>query len=245
MNNNINWYKDQVALNVLAGSLENAKKVYDACEGHVVLGVLTKDYKDNSSCVSAMKQYQQLTENAISVGLGQGDPNQSLMVSQVAHEIQPQHVCQVFTGVAYTGATLGQKDTYIDALVSPTGKVGYVNIATGPLSSKEMVAEVPVTTAIALVKDMGGNSFKYYPMGGLKHRAEYEYICKECASHDLGIEPSGGITLENFEEILQIALNAGVKKILPHLYASIMNKKTGETNIEDIRKLLEIIKKNV
>ena len=43
----------------------------------------------------------------------------------------------------------------INGLVSPTGKVGYVNIATGPLSSGAPAAEVPIETAIKLLKDMG------------------------------------------------------------------------------------------
>ena len=51
-------------------------------------------------------------------------------------------------------ALLRQDETVINGLVSPTGKVGYVNIATGPLSSG-CAAEVPIETAIKLLKDMG------------------------------------------------------------------------------------------
>lgn len=44
----------------------------------------------------------------------------------------------------------------VNGLISPTGKVGYVNIATGPLSSQaNEPAEVPIETAIVLLKDMG------------------------------------------------------------------------------------------
>ncbi len=45
-----------------------------------------------------MRIYAQETDNALSVGLGAGDPNQSTMVSLIAKEVQPQHVNQVFTG---------------------------------------------------------------------------------------------------------------------------------------------------
>lgn len=37
-----NYYQDRVCLNVLAKSVENARDCYEAAEGHVVLGVLSK-----------------------------------------------------------------------------------------------------------------------------------------------------------------------------------------------------------
>ena len=240
-----NYYKARVALNVLAGSVDNAKEIYEAADCHVVCGVLTKNYPDNDSCIADLKKYQSAVNNAISVGLGAGDPNQSKMVSEVSQVIQPQHVNQVFTGVGYSRALLGQDQTIINGLVSPTGKVGYVNIATGPLSSKEMATEVPVTTAIALLKDMGGSSFKFFPMKGLAHKAEYKYIAKACAANDFSLEPTGGIDLENFEAILDIALEAGVTRILPHVYSSIIDKDTGLTKPDDVAKLFEIVKRKL
>lgn len=237
-----NYYKDRVALNVLAGSIDNAKDIYQAAEGHVVCGVLTKNYPDNESCINDLKKYQTAVNNAVSIGLGAGDPNQSKMVSEVSKVIQPQHVNQVFTGVGYSRALLDQNETIINGLVSPTGKVGYVNIATGPLSSKEMTTEVPVTTAIALLKDMGGSSFKFFPMKGLAHKDEFIYIAKACADNDFSLEPTGGIDLKNFEAIFDIALSTGVKKILPHVYSSIIDKTTGLTRPEDVKRLFEIIK---
>lgn len=240
-----NYYKGRVGVNCLAGSIDNAKEIYKAAEGHIVCGVLTKNYPDNKSCIADLRKYQKAVNNAISVGLGAGDPNQSLMVSQVSQVIQPQHVNQVFTGVGYARALLGQNETVVNGLVSPTGEVGYVNIATGPLSSKEMWAKVPVITAIALLKDMGGSSFKFFPMKGLAHKAEFKYIAKACADNDFSLEPTGGINLDNFETILQIALDAGVKKILPHVYSSIIDKDSGLTNPDDVSKLFDIVKKNV
>ena len=73
-----------------------------------------------------------------------------------------------------------------------------VKISTGPLSSGAADGIVPLETAIALLKDMGGSSIKYFPMGGLKHRAEFEAVAKACAAHDFWLEPTGGIDLENY-----------------------------------------------
>lgn len=186
------------------------------------------------------KKIQQ--KNALSVGLGAGDPNQSQMVSRISSVLQPQHINQVFTGAATSRALLGQEETIINSLVSPTGKVGYVNIATGPLSSKEAPAEVPLATAIALLKDLGASSIKYFPMKGLAHKDEYEAVAKACAEHDFYLEPTGGIDLDNFEEIVQIAVDAGVKKIIPHVYSSIIDAETGDTRPEDVQTLLAMAK---
>ena len=133
-----NFYRDRVCLNVLAGSKANASAIYEAAEGHVLVGVLSKNYPDVASAVADMREYAKLIDNALSVGLGAGDPNQSAMVSEISRQVQPQHVNQVFTGVATSRALLGQNDSVVNGLVSPTGTVGMVKISTGPLSSAAM-----------------------------------------------------------------------------------------------------------
>ncbi|MGM0125466.1 hypothetical protein IGI37_002865 [Enterococcus sp. AZ194] len=237
-----NYLEDRICLNVLANSVENAKACYEAAEGHVVLGVLSKNYATDEAAIEDMKRYQEATNNALSVGLGAGDPNQSQMVSRLSGVLQPQHVNQVFTGVGTSRALLGQDESIINGLVSPTGKVGIVNIATGPLSSGAPTGEVPIETAIKLLKDMGGSSIKYFPMKGLAHKEEYKAVAEACAKYDFYLEPTGGIDLENFEEIVQIAVDAGVKKIIPHVYSSVIDNQTGDTKVEDVKKLVEMMK---
>lgn len=237
-----NYYNDRVCLNVLAGSHENAKAIYDAAETFVVVGVLSKDYPTTEEAIDDMLIYAKEIDNALSIGLGAGDPNQSAMVSAISEKVQPQHVNQVFTGVATTRALLRQNETVINGLVSPTGRIGQVKISTGPLSSKSKDAIVPVETAIAMLKDMGGSSVKYFPMGGLKARDELVAVAKACAEQDFYLEPTGGIDLNNFSEILKIALDAGVKKIIPHVYSSIIDSSTGDTRVDDVKALLKMIK---
>lgn len=240
-----NFYRDRVCLNVLAGSKANAREIYAAAEGHVLVGVLSKNYPDVESAVADMREYAALIDNALSVGLGAGDPYQSAMVSEISRQVQPQHVNQVFTGVATSRAWLGQSETVVNGLVSPTGQPGWVKISTGPLSSKAPDGIVPLETAIALLKDMGGSSIKYFPMGGLECRDEYTAVAEACARHDFWLEPTGGIDLENYAEILQIALDAGVSKIIPHIYSSIIDKVSGNTRPDDVRQLLTITRECV
>lgn len=91
-----NYYRDRVCLNVLAGSKANAQDIYAAAEGHVLVGVLSKNYPDVDSAVTDMLRYARLIENALSVGPGAGDPKQSAMVSLIAQQVQPQHVNRVY-----------------------------------------------------------------------------------------------------------------------------------------------------
>ena len=198
-----NYLEERICLNVLANSVENAQACYEAAEGHVVLGVLSKNYETDEAAIDDMKKYQAATNNALSVGLGAGDPNQSQMVARLSEVLQPQHVNQVFTGVGASRALLRQDETVINGLVSPTGKVGYVNIATGPLSSGAPAAEVPIETAIKLLKDMGGSSIK---------------------------------------EIGEIVVDEKKKKIIPHVYSSIIDQETGDTRTEDVKTLLTMMK---
>jgi len=243
MNLKPNYLDNGICLNVLANSVQNAKDCFAAAEGHVVLGVLTKNYSSDIEAIEDMLAYKAQVHNAVSIGLGAGDPNQSDMVARVSKEIQPQHINQVFTGVGASRALLGQAETVINGLVSPTGNIGTVNIATGPLSSQMTSTEVPIETAIAMLKDMGGSSIKYYPMNGLAHVEEFKAVAEACANNDFDIEPTGGIDLDNFEEVVSIAFKAGVKHIIPHVYSSIIDKSTGNTRPEDVAKLYEVIKK--
>lgn len=240
-----NFYQNRVCLNILAGSHQNAKDIYQAAETYVVVGVLSKNYPDLDSAIADMRIYAQETDNALSVGLGAGDPNQSTMVSLISKEIQPQHVNQVFTGAPISRALLGQDETFVNALVSPSGTVGMVKISTGPLSSQSPEGIVPVETAIMMLKDMGASSIKFFNMKGLTYIEEYKAVAQACAKYDFSLEPTGGIDLENFPQILQIALDAGVKKIIPHIYSSIIDKESGDTRPDDVRKLLEMVKQAV
>ncbi|PKM66412.1 MAG: 2-dehydro-3-deoxyphosphooctonate aldolase [Firmicutes bacterium HGW-Firmicutes-19] len=236
-----NWYKDQVCLNVLAKDVENAKEVYKVAEGHVLVGVLSANYDSVTSAVEDMKRYQNELDNNISVGLGGGNPAQWKMVAEISEILKPEHSNQIFSAVGYTRAKLGESGM-INALVSPSGTPGMVKISTGPLSSKAIAAIIPVETAIAMIKEMGGNSVKYFPMKGLLTKDEYIAVAKACAKDDFMLEPTGGIDLSNFEEIVKIAKEAGVKRIIPHVYSSIMDEE-GKTKVTDVGILMEIIKK--
>lgn len=238
------FYQGRIALNVLAKDIANAKEVFEAAEGHVLVGVLSKAYPTVEEAVLAMRQYGEAIEDAVSIGLGAGDNRQAAVVAEIAKHYPGSHINQVFPAVGATRANLGERDSWINSLVSPTGKAGYVNISTGPVSAANGdQAIVPVRAAIALVKDMGGNALKYFPMKGLACEDEYREVAKACAEEGLALEPTGGIDLDNFEPIVKIALEAGVEKIIPHVYSSIMDGESGNTRPENVRTLLDLVKR--
>lgn len=240
------FYKQRVALNVLANSIENAKDVFEAAEGHVLVGVLSKNYQTVEEAVTAMKEYGKEIDEAVSIGLGAGDNRQAAVVAEISKYYPGSHINQVFPAVGATRANLGEKESWINSLVSPTGRVGYVNISTGPVSAaQDEHAIVPIKTAIALVRDMGGNALKYFPMNGLSSEEEFRAVAQACGEAGFALEPTGGIDKENFESILQIALEANVPKVIPHVYSSIIDKESGSTIVEDVQELLDIMKKQV
>ena len=242
----MNYYKDRVVLNVLGGSVENARACYEAGEGHVAVGVLTADYPSVEAYIEAAGPYMDALEGNLSVGLGGGNPAQWRAVAEVAKEVKANHFNQAFCAVSATRANVGNDECHINAMVGPSGIPGMVKVSTGPLSKDAKApALVPADTLIMIVKEMGGNSLKFFPMGGLKVKDELRAVAEACAAQDFILEPTCGIDLGNFEEILRIILDAGVKKIIPHVYSSIIDKETGCTRTEDVKALLDIVKKLV
>jgi len=239
----INYYNNRVCLNVLGGSLKNAEEVYEAAEHHVEVGVLTANYPDVESCVEDMARYMEVLDGNLSVGLGGGNPNQWRAVAEVVKTIKANHINQAFCAVGWTRANVGSDENHINAMCAPSGEPGKIKISTGPISRDcAEPALVSVDTAIAMIREMGGNSIKFFPMGGLKCEDEYRAVAEACGRCDFILEPTGGIDKQNFSQIVKIALDAGVPKVIPHVYSSIVNKETGETIVEDVRELLDMVK---
>lgn len=238
----IHYYQNRVCLNVLGNSIENAAAIYKAAEKHVIVGVLSANYPDVEHAITDMHRYMEVLEGNLSVGLGGGNPAQWKAVGDIAKEVKANHFNQVFSAVGYTRANVDNEEAHINALVSPCGKPGFVKISTGPLSKDCEPAIIPVDTAIAMIKEMGGNSVKFFPMGGLKCREGLIAVATACARHDFVLEPTGGIDLTNFKEIMEIILGAGVQKVIPHVYTSIIDPQSGATRIADVKALMDMIK---
>lgn len=239
----IPYVHDTVCLNVLAFSLENARNIYEAAEGHVLAGVLSSSYPDVQTALTDMQQYHQALNGCLSVGLGGGNPMQWKAVCDIARDLKTAHYNQIFPMTGCQRFCVGNDEAHINALVSPSGTPGYVKVSTGPLSQYGTDAIIPVDTAILMIKEMGGNALKFFPMNGLSCRDELQAAAEACAAHDFIMEPTGGIDLQNYEEILTLILNCGVKHVIPHIYSSIIDPVSKETRIEDVARLYAVTKK--
>ena len=71
----INFYRNKVAINVLAKDIANAREIYDAAEGHAVIGILSAQFSSVEEGVKEVKRWM-VDVPSISVGLGAGDPAQ-------------------------------------------------------------------------------------------------------------------------------------------------------------------------
>src|SRR5699024_11740850 len=75
-----------ICLNVLAYDLENAKAIYQATDGHVLIGLLSTNYQTVEEAVEDITKYKEELGGAISIGLGAGDPHQWQMVAEIRSE---------------------------------------------------------------------------------------------------------------------------------------------------------------
>jgi len=244
----ISFMKDRVAVNFLAGDLNNAKEVMDAMEGHALVGILSKQFDSVEEGVEKVNEW--LSElPSVSVGMGGGDPAQAVKAAMIACQTNPGHVNQPFTGAGFAAGALrakGANETAINVMMAPTGIPGKVKVNTGKFSVQEADALVDVDTAMAMIKDMEADSVKFFPMGGLKSLEELKAVAEACVRQGIQlIEPTGGITPENFEAIVQVCLDAGVPYVMPHVYGSVMDKETGMTNIDQVRKIYEVLERSL
>lgn len=181
----INFYRNRVAINVLAKDIANAREIFDAAEGHAVIGVLSAQFSSVDEGIQEVKRWMAEIPS-ISVGLGAGDPAQYYKAAMIAAQIHPAHVNQTFTGCGFAAGALaatGGEQTHVNALATTAARNGMTLI-----------------------------------------------------------EPTGGIDLDNFSVILKTCLEAGVPRIMPHVYSSIIDPDTGYTRPDDVAVLLNKVK---
>ncbi len=240
----INFYRQKVAINVLAKDIANAQQIMVASKGHAAVGVLSAQFRDVEEGVAEVKRWMEVIPS-VSVGLGAGSPSQFYKAAMIAAETAPAHVNQTFTGSGFAAGALAAKGiatTRINSLISPTGIPGKVIISTGVAGSQGEPAIVSTDCAVRMMLDLGAHAAKFFPMGGMKSLPELKVLAESCVRNGMMmIEPTGGIDLDNFRPILETCLEAGVAQVMPHVYSSIIDPQTGETRPADIEQLIAII----
>ncbi|WP_088066758.1 KDGP aldolase [Gottfriedia luciferensis] len=234
--------KEKVIFNVLAKDLENAKEIAEIGGDRVLIGVMMKGFESEEAAIAHVQAYQ---ENGVhvSVGLGAGDPSMWKMVANVSSITKPKHINQVFPAAGYTLGRMEQvdsKNTIVNALIEPSGEVGKVIISTGP-SSYEKREKVSCDMAASMLSEIGVHSVKFYPIDAVNRLDEVAAMVR--AAVDAGInvfEPTGGIDMENVQVIVETCLENGAELVIPHLYTSLVDKDSGKTEVEKVKRLLNM-----
>ena len=239
------FYKDRVAINLLAKDIDNAADVVNALDGAGIIGVLSKDFNSVEDAVKYIREMKKRIP-IVSVGLGNGDPKQWKMAAEIGAETDPGHINQVFSTAGYTLGLLkgkGCEKTLVNALISPTGEAGKVIISTGPFSSQGKTI-IDIDEALKILKDAGIESVKFFNLKNMKNLDELREVAKACVRNDIPVmEPTGGIDSNNIYDIVKICLEAGCEKVIPHVYSSAIDKNTGLTDIGIVNKLYKEIKR--
>ncbi|TVX80041.1 oxo-acid lyase [Peribacillus simplex] len=232
----------RVIFNVLAKDLENAKELYKIASEQILVGLMVKDFPSEEAAIETVLSFKS-AGIPVSVGLGAGDPTVWKSVVSVSTKTVPDHVNQVFPASAYTLGALHQLDakhTIVNALIEPSGVAGEVYITTGP-KSKQIREKVSSELAATMLAEIGIHSVKFYPIDGDRRLDEVALMVRAAVKSGIKIfEPTGGINLSNVQVIVQTCLDNGAELVIPHLYTSIIDKKTGKTEVENLEKLLNI-----
>jgi 2-dehydro-3-deoxy-phosphogluconate aldolase len=238
----------RIALNLLAKDAANAREVWEATEGHVLVGVMLADFPTIEGAVAKIRSLQEVVP-VLSVGLGAGDPNQWQRVADTALLTDPGHINQVFPAAAYTVGALrarGLEQNVVNALIGPGSAPGKVIISTGPRSQAAPAAEVSCETAAAMLADVGVESVKFFPIKGDARLADVAAMARAAAQAGMPVfEPTGGITVKNVAKVVETCLEAGARIVIPHIYTAIVDPATGRTRPEEAAALLAEVRRVV
>ncbi|MEN8113933.1 MAG: KDGP aldolase [Actinomycetota bacterium] len=221
-----------VMLNIKAASVDAAAMAAQTYGDDVVIGVVARDFDTPKDAAAFVDQLHERGVH-VSAGLGDGAADQWERALDVALLSHPVHLNQVFPAAALSQAKLNDAGapTVVNALVQPSGTPGVVRVATGPRSQFDEGGDLSVEAALDMMSEMDVLSLKFHPLQGTSRLDELAEVAAATAERDMMLEPTGGITPENLEEVLAVCLGAGVNRVMPHLYSSVADE-TGELSGE-------------
>lgn len=222
-------WNDFALFNFLAKDKENGKEVMDAARGYAVPGIVATNYTTAEEAAKAIDDLQKTAE-VVSVGLGGGgDWNNWRNVLHIARLEPDCHINQPIETAGLTNKLL--PETYTNALVRPTGKIGIVKLSSGD--------EITAEEAVDYCLSAGIPSIKFMSVEGTKYLDELIYLAKVAADKGIyGIEPAGGIGAENICEITTAIQKTGIPFYMPHIFGKTIDQATGRTKPEEIEKIM-------
>lgn len=217
-------------INIQTHDLAQAEKAHLKYGEQICIGVLARDFSQISEGVELVRKMQD-RGILVSVGLGDGSADQWRRSLDIARQTMPFHLNQVFSSAALSNALLkdaGAK-TRVNALVSPTNDANRLAVGTGPLSHKSSDSSLEIKVVLDLLLESEVHSLKLYPLKGIQNRETLRNVARAVGERKMTLEPTGGIDINNLEEILEICLQEGCELLMPHIYSSI---KDAQGNID-------------
>jgi 2-dehydro-3-deoxy-phosphogluconate aldolase len=218
-------------INVQAATVEVAAAATARYGQRVVVGVVARDFADPAAAAAHIRALHRRGVR-VSAGLGDGAAQEWERALDAALLTHPYHLNQVFPAAALSQRALREAGaaTIVNALVRPSGTPGEVVVATGPRSERTG-GRLPVEAALDMLVEVGVRSVKLFPIGGATRLPELRAVAEAAAERDMAVEPTGGITPENLADVLATCLDAGVTRLMPHLYGSLRDPATGDLSL--------------
>lgn len=233
----------KVLLNIQTHSLRTSKEAAELLGNAVLVGVTAKAYPNLEEGIAYIRELHQ-NGVQVSAGLGDGSADQWERALELAMHTNPVHLNQIFPAAGLSQYALKQKgsDTWVNGMVAPTGEPGKVILGTGPLSKNEKGSIVSIQSALAMLKEVGIQSVKFFPIQGTGRLDEVRAVAQAVAQAGMVMEPTGGITPENVAEIVDLCLEQGVQYIMPHIYGSLKDSSTNDLDIRLLKQAYQNIK---
>ena len=232
----------KVIINIQCTNLEECLEAKRRFGDIFLTGITAKAFPDLEEGIACIRMLERAGIR-VSAGLGDGESNQWERALKLALETDCEHLNQVFPAAALSRALIQEREnrTIVNALIQPTGRVGYVSIGTGPFSEHEN-SMIPLRAAVAMLRETHVKSLKFFPIKGTAHLEELAEAAHIAAEFGMMIEPTGGITPENVEEVVRTCLEAGAVHIMPHLYGSLKDG-AGTLDFDQMDRAIEAVQR--
>ncbi len=222
-------WKNSILFNFLTANVEDVQKVVKLTKGYVVPGIVVSNFKNTDEAVFKIKELQTVVD-VVSIGLGDnGNVGNFSKVLSVARNCENIHINQPIETAGF--AKVLHPSIYVNGLVRPSGKVGYVRAIGNELYKIEDVVDACLELNIS--------SIKFMSIEGEKHLDECAYVSEVAAKKGMyGIEPAGGIDASNIRNITDTILSTGISFFMPHIFGSVLDKNTGQIMASKVERLL-------
>lgn len=239
----VNWIHGRVAVSFLVKDASNAKEVWEASEGTAIVTLSATQYSDTEQMKQDLQAVLEVVP-AVSMALGGGANPDNWATVCMAGQYGAVHLNQPLPTAGYVKGLLNTAEVWVNAAVEPTGEPGVVRVPWN--AGVETGYTLPVETVTNILRQTGIDAVKFHPLTGARVYEELAVLSRSAAAAGVeGVEPAGGIMLENVVQVVRTILEAGVTFAIPHIFSAAVDKATGRTRPEYVQAVIQAIRTHV